>query len=150
MNTAALAIETSPIPEKTIKVPDDTHPITIERNSTRVVVILAGKIVADTRRALTLHEANHPSVYYIPRHDVHMAALERSATASYCPYKGEASHFHISEGDVRRVDAAWTYSAPHWAVAEIEDHLAFDAAHVDRIEIANVSSNEQRSMGLWT
>ena len=52
---------------KTIKTPGPDHPITIERNAHRVVVIVAGRAVADTRAALTLREAGYPPVQYIPR-----------------------------------------------------------------------------------
>jgi uncharacterized protein (DUF427 family) len=135
--------------EKTIKVPDDNHPIAIERSSKRVVVMVAGKVVADTRRALTLREAGHPSVHYIPRHDVHMEALERSQTASYCPYKGEAAHFHISEDGKRLADAAWTYRTPYWAVAEIENYLAFDPDRVDRIEVTGAQPAAAKDVGAW-
>jgi uncharacterized protein (DUF427 family) len=40
-----------------IKVPGPNHPITIERNPNQVVVSVAGRIIADTRDALTLREA---------------------------------------------------------------------------------------------
>ena len=132
--------------EKTIKVPDDTHAIKIERNSNRVVVMVAGKVVADSCRALTLHEDGQPPVCFIPRRDVYTEALERSPTASYCPYKGEASHFHVTEGGTRLVDAAWTYRSPYWAVAEIENHLAFDP---DRVEIAAAQSPDRKDLGVW-
>ncbi len=72
--------------EKTIKIPGPDYPILIERNRRRVIVTLAGKVIADSRQALTLHEANHPPVQYIPREDVDMSAIERSNHGSYCPY----------------------------------------------------------------
>jgi uncharacterized protein (DUF427 family) len=93
----------------TIKIPGPDHPITIERNPSRVVVTLGGKVIADTTSALTLREAKYPPVQYIPRKDVDMAALKRSDTASYCPYKGDASYFSIPAGGERSVDAIWTY-----------------------------------------
>jgi uncharacterized protein (DUF427 family) len=129
--------------EKIIKVPDHTHPITIERTAKRVVVLAAGKVIADTLRALTLHEADHRSVHYIPRRDVRLDALQSSPTNSYCPYKGEASHFHISKGGECLTDAAWTYQTPYWAVAEIENYLAFDVDRVDRIEILPASGSKE-------
>ena len=43
-----------------IMVPGPDHPITIERNPNRVVVSAGGPVVADTREALTLHEAGYP------------------------------------------------------------------------------------------
>jgi uncharacterized protein (DUF427 family) len=58
---------------KTIKIPGPDHPITIERSSDRVVVKVAGRVVAETRDALTLREAGYPPVHYIPRKDGHGA-----------------------------------------------------------------------------
>jgi len=43
---------------KTVKIPGPDHPMAIERNAGRVVVKVAGRIVADTRSALTLREAS--------------------------------------------------------------------------------------------
>ena len=43
---------------KTVKIPSPDHPISVERNASRIVVMVAGRIVADTRNALTLREAN--------------------------------------------------------------------------------------------
>jgi uncharacterized protein (DUF427 family) len=72
--------------DKPMKVPGPDHPITIEANSSRVVVKVGGKVIADTRDALTLREASYPPVQYIPRRDVDMAALTRSEHTTNCPY----------------------------------------------------------------
>jgi uncharacterized protein (DUF427 family) len=120
--------------ERTIKVPGPDHPITIERNENRLIITLGGRVIADTREALTLREAAYPPVQYVPRKDVDMAALVRSATATYCPYKGEAAYFSIPAGGERSVDAIWTYEAPYDAVAQIKDHLAFYPDRIDAIE----------------
>jgi uncharacterized protein (DUF427 family) len=119
---------------KTIKIPGPDHPISIERNARRVLVTLGGRVIADTTDALTLREASYPAVQYIPRKDVDMAALVRSETTSYCPFKGGASYFSIPTGGARSVDAIWTYETPYDAVAAIKDHLAFYPDRVDAIE----------------
>jgi uncharacterized protein (DUF427 family) len=67
---------------KTVKTPGPDHPITIERNPNRLVVTVAGRVVADTRAALTLREANYPGVQYVPRQDVDMALLARTEHAT--------------------------------------------------------------------
>jgi uncharacterized protein (DUF427 family) len=120
--------------EQTIKIPGPSHPITIERNENRVIVTWNGQVIADTRAALTLREAHYPPVHYIPRQHVDMTALARSATKSYCPYKGEAAYFSIPSGGERSIDAIWTYEAPYDAVAEIKNHLAFYPDRVDAVE----------------
>jgi uncharacterized protein (DUF427 family) len=119
---------------KTVKVPNSEHPITIERNGSRVRVTVAGRVVADTTRALTLRESDYPPVAYVPRADVDMSLLERSDNKSYCPYKGDAAYYSIAIGGSRGRNAVWTYEAPHDAVADIKEHLAFYPDRVDSIE----------------
>ena len=119
---------------KPIKIPGPDHPITIERNPARIVVSVAGRIVADTREALTLREATYPAVQYIPRKDVDMGLLERTDRATYCPYKGDCSYFSIPVGGNRSINAVWSYEAPYAAVTPIKDYLAFYPERVDAIE----------------
>jgi uncharacterized protein (DUF427 family) len=97
---------------KPIKIPGPDHPISIERNARRVVASVAGRVIADTRDALTLYEAHYPAVQYIPRKDVDMALLVRSDRTTYCPYKGDAAYFSIPVGGERSIDAVWTYETP--------------------------------------
>ena len=119
---------------KTKRVPGPDHPITVERNPARVVVSLAGRVIADTRDALTLRESTYPAVQYIPRKDVDMSLLERTEHASYCPYKGDCAYYSIPLGGARSTNAGWTYEEPFVAVREIEGHLAFYPDRVDSIE----------------
>ena len=75
--------------EKPIKVPGPDHPISIARNPARVVVSVGGHVIADTRNALTLREADYSPVQYIPREDVDLSRLKPTDHATYCPYKGD-------------------------------------------------------------
>ena len=118
---------------KPVRVPGPEHPITIEPNRARVVVSIAGRVVADTRAALQLREAAYPAVLYIPRQDVDMSLLERTSHATYCPYKGDCAYYSIPVGGERAVNAVWTYEDPYAAVAEIKDYLAFYPNRVDSI-----------------
>jgi uncharacterized protein (DUF427 family) len=119
---------------KTIKIPGPNHPITIERSLKRIVISIAGTVLADSRDALILREAGYPAVQYIPRKDVNMTLLERSAHTTYCPYKGDCAYFNIPSGGEHAINAVWTYEAPYEAVAAIRDCLAFYPDRVDAIE----------------
>jgi uncharacterized protein (DUF427 family) len=121
--------------DKPVLQPGPKHPITITPNADHIVVTVAGKVVADTRRALTLQESTYPAVQYIPIEDVEQSLLERTETASYCPFKGDASYYSIPAGGPKSVDAIWVYEHPHDAVAEIKNHVAFYPDRVDAIEI---------------
>ena len=50
---------------KPIKIPGPEHPMSVGRSSSRVVVSVAGRVIADTREALTLREAHYSAVQYI-------------------------------------------------------------------------------------
>jgi uncharacterized protein (DUF427 family) len=119
---------------KSIRLPGPSHPITIEANPARVTVSVAGRIIADTRNALTLREAGYAAVQYIPRKDVEVALLERTDHQTYFPYKGDCAYCSIPLGGDRSVNAVWTYEAPYAAVAAIKDHVAFYPDRVDAID----------------
>ena len=116
-------------------VPNSDHPISVEPTQARVVVTTGGKVIADSRRALTLREANYPAVQYIPREDVDMTLLQPTTHQTYCPYKGECSYFSIPQGGDRATNAVWSYEAPYAAVSAIEGHLAFYPTRVDSIDL---------------
>jgi uncharacterized protein (DUF427 family) len=119
--------------EKQIKLPGPDHPISIERNPARVVVSVAGRVVADSRNALTLREAGYPAVQYIPPEDVDFSQLERTDHVTYCPYKGDCHYYSISAGGKKSVNALWSYEDPFSAVAHIRGHVAFYPERVDEI-----------------
>jgi uncharacterized protein (DUF427 family) len=119
--------------DKPMKIPGREHTISIEANPLRVVVTVGGKVIADTRDALTLREASYEAVQYIPRRDVDMAALSRSEHTTYCPYKGDASYYSIPAGGERSHNAVWTYELPFDAVAQIKNYVAFYPDRVDEI-----------------
>ena len=114
--------------------PDAAHRIDIVANRHRVRVIHGGITVADTLHAVTLRETGYPDVFYFPRADVNMARLERSTRTSHCPYKGEASYYHLRTEDGRVDDAAWSYEAPLDEASAIKGYLAFYGTRVDRID----------------
>ena len=122
---------------KPVRIPGPDHPITTTPTQGRVIVTAGGKRLADTREALTLKEAAYPPVQYIPRKDVDMTQLRRTAHQTYCPYKGECAYFSIPAGEERSINAVWTYEAPYAAVSDIREYLAFYPDRVDAIEIGS-------------
>jgi uncharacterized protein (DUF427 family) len=114
--------------------PSAAHPITVTPTGEHVTVRVNGEIVADTDAALTLQEATLPAVQYIPLADVNMDMMRCTDTATYCPFKGDASYYSVvtSGGDTVE-DAIWTYEQPYSAVASIAGHVAF---YPDRAQIS--------------
>ncbi len=105
--------------EKQIKLPGPDHPISIQRNPARVVVSVAGRVVADTSNALTLREA-----------------------------KGDCNYYSIPVGGKKSVNAVWSYEDPFPAVAEIRAHVAFYPDRVDEIAEQRPTTRDSSKSGL--
>src|ERR1700722_7528360 len=116
------------------KIPGPDHPITLTPNRERILVRVAGALIADTREALILKEASYPPVQYIPRKDVDMNLLQRTDHSTYCPFKGDASYYSIPLGGEKSVNAVGLYGNPHHAVGQIKDCVAFYPSRVNAIE----------------
>jgi uncharacterized protein (DUF427 family) len=111
---------------KDIKIPGPDHPIGISPVESKVRVTVAGRIVAESTRALRLEEKGYPPVYYLPQRDADMQLLVRTTHYTY---------YSIPIGGAKSEYAVWTYENPYEAVADIKDHLAFYPTRVDAIEV---------------
>ena len=113
--------------------PTEQHPITINPTGRHVSVRVNGELVADTDNALTLQESTYAAVQYIPLSDVNRNLLRPTDTATYCPYKGDASYFSVVTSAGATIDdVIWTYEQPYEAVAAIAGHVAF---YPDKAEV---------------
>jgi uncharacterized protein (DUF427 family) len=125
--------EVSMIDSRPRKTPGPSHPIALQRSSSRVVVRSGATVVAETSRALEMRESSYAVVYYIPLDDVDLALLRRSEHHTWCPFKGEASYYDIVDTDGADVaTAVWYYAEPFPAVAEIQGHVAF---YTDKVSL---------------
>jgi len=120
---------------KEIKIPRPDHPIAISPAEGKVRVTVAGRIVAESTGALRREEKGYPPVYYLPRRDADLLLLIRTTDYSYCPYKGDCTHYSIPIGGTKSEYAVWTYEKPYEAVGIIKEHLAFYPSRVDAIEV---------------
>jgi uncharacterized protein (DUF427 family) len=106
--------------------------ITIAPITDPVTVEAGGLTLGRSLKALELREGSYPPVIYVPRSDIDMGLLERTARVSTCPWKGEASYYSIKAPGGTLTDAVWSYEAPKPDVAEIAGHLAF---YPDRVQV---------------
>ncbi|RMG56185.1 MAG: DUF427 domain-containing protein [Bacteroidetes bacterium] len=66
-------------------------------------------------------EGNH----YFPASAVKTAYLRPSELRTTCPWKGEASYYHLSVDGLINQDAAWVYPHTSEAAKNIEGRIAF-------------------------
>lgn len=91
---------------------DPFHRVDARRSSARVTVKLGGQAVAETTKPVAVFETGLPVRWYVPFDDVAEGVLEESDTHTVCPYKGEASYWHVVAGGQRIADGAWAYPEP--------------------------------------
>jgi uncharacterized protein (DUF427 family) len=85
-----------------------------------VKAVWNGHVIAESDDTVVV-EGNH----YFPKPSVKAEYLEASDRQTQCPWKGTASYFTLQAGGLRNVDAAWTYTEPKDAAAEIKGRIAF-------------------------
>ncbi len=82
--------------------------------------MLAGVVIAESDAGVVV-EGN----YYFPADSVRREYLKESGTHTTCPWKGEASYYHVAVPGRKVEDAAWYYPSPKEAASKIKDHVAF-------------------------
>ncbi|MBW8904875.1 MAG: DUF427 domain-containing protein [Betaproteobacteria bacterium] len=109
------------------------YELRFEPSRYRVRVEVDGVRLADSTRALVLHETRLRPVYYIPREDVQLDLLERSPQVTHCPFKGDASHWHVRANGRVIENAAWSYDEPYGDAAPIREYISFYPERVSAI-----------------
>jgi uncharacterized protein (DUF427 family) len=62
---------------------------------------------------------------YFPAESVDEEYLANSLTHTTCPWKGEASYYHLKVDGKTNEDAAWYYQEPTEAARNIKGRIAF-------------------------
>lgn len=101
------------------------HSITVEPFDGVVVVTFGEAVIASSKDALELREANYPPVFYIPFEDVYFDFLTPSDTKTHCPFKGDASYWNAAASGETMNDAMWAYQSPYDEMMAIKGHAAF-------------------------
>jgi uncharacterized protein (DUF427 family) len=97
----------------------------LEPTPKRLRVQVGGETIADSRRAMLLHESGHQPIYYFPPEDVRTDLLEPASRHTHCPKKGDASYYTIRAGDQVVEAGAWYYPEPLDGAPPIKDLIAF-------------------------
>lgn len=109
------------------------HQVTLADHPGRHRVLFNGEAVADSTRTLLMTESGCPGVHYFPLADVRMDLMRPSDRHTHCPFKGEASYWHVTIGGKTAEHAVWAYPDPYDEVALIRDRVAFDMNQMDEI-----------------
>jgi uncharacterized protein (DUF427 family) len=90
-------------------VPPPGRALYLEPTPKRIRVEVGGEVIADSRRAMMLHEGGAQPLYYFPPEDVRSEYLEPTDRHTHCPKKGDASYYTIRAGGEEVENGAWYY-----------------------------------------
>ena len=113
--------------------PTPEFEIRFEPSPRRVRVELNGTWVADSSRAVILHETRRPPAYYFPREDVKLDLFRKTAQVTHCPYRGNAAYWTVSVGGTVAENAAWSYDEPYEEGEPIRGYISFYPDRVSAI-----------------
>jgi uncharacterized protein (DUF427 family) len=82
--------------------------------------IIGDTILAESNDTKVV-EGNH----YFPPESIKQEFFKESSLHTTCPWKGQASYYHVEVGGERFDDAAWYYPTPSKLAEQIKDHVAF-------------------------
>lgn len=111
--------------------PNPYHRVDCRPTTRRLRAVLADTALTDTDDTVIVFETSlAPRLYVSPEH-VRTDLLKRSATSSYCNYKGYATYWTAVVDGTEVEDVAWSYDDPMPETTPIAGFLSFDAARCD-------------------
>jgi uncharacterized protein (DUF427 family) len=111
--------------------PNPYHRVDCRPTNRGLRVVVDGTTLVDTSDTMIVFEtALEPLLYVDPTH-VRTDLLRRSATSSYCNYKGYATYWSAVIGDSVVEDVAWSYDQPLPETSLIKGYFSFDATRAD-------------------
>ncbi|KAK0450269.1 DUF427-domain-containing protein [Armillaria borealis] len=106
--------------------------VDVLQSSRHVRVEIDGVEVANTTKPRLLFETTLPVRTYIPKTDCKLDLLVPSDLKTSCPYKGEASYYHVQLSPNNRKDnVVWWYRNANLECASITGFVAFYDEKVD-------------------
>ena len=111
------------------------HRVTIARTGERLRAGFRGRVVADSRHALVVHETGYAPVVYFPAADVRQDWLKPTDRRTYCPFKGHARYWTLLVDGHRADNAVWSYPRPYDEAGALRGHYAFYAGRIDGVDV---------------
>ena len=101
------------------------HVVAETRLAHRVTASIDGRPLAESDDVIRVDETGAPPRFYFPRDALGVDGLQRSATTSHCPFKGDATYYDVTVGGRTLKDAIWSYESPYDEHAALQGRVAF-------------------------
>ena len=100
----------------------------------KTVTVRAGTtVLGETQHAVTMAEGSYGGVIYVPRADMAMNLLTKTARQTVCPHKGACSYYTITTPQGVLENVVWSYETP---IADMEPIAGYLAFYTDRVSVS--------------
>ncbi|MEJ7797325.1 MAG: DUF427 domain-containing protein [Solirubrobacteraceae bacterium] len=106
---------------------DPYHRVDVHQSSRSVRVSCGDDVIAESSRPVLVFETSMSLRAYVPRGDVVPGHMAPSPKRTTCPYKGDATYWHVHAGGETFADAAWSYELPLAETMKIAGHVCIAA-----------------------
>ena len=107
--------------------PNPYHRVDCRPTNRGLRVTVAGTVLVDTTETIIVFETSVETRLYVAPSLVRTDELRRSATSTYCNYKGHATYWSALIGDAVIPDVAWSYQDPPPETLPIKGYFSFDS-----------------------
>ncbi|QDU73712.1 hypothetical protein Pan97_07100 [Bremerella volcania] len=106
-------------------------PVIVEDN--REVIVRSGQvIIAHTTRSLRICETASPPTFYLPPSDVDQKYLSRTASRTFCEWKGQATYWSLAIPEqLEKANIGWSYERPSVEFEPIQGFFSFYPGRID-------------------
>jgi uncharacterized protein (DUF427 family) len=101
------------------------HRLLMHEFPRRVRARFGGETVADTTRAVLLHETGILPQVYVPLEDIRAGLIQPTGHHTYCPFKGTASYWTVTAGGQVAENAIWAYPEPNEEASWLRGYAGF-------------------------
>jgi uncharacterized protein (DUF427 family) len=122
---------------------DYPRPPRVEPVAASIRVIVDGRALAESARAVRVLETAGAPVYYVPGDDVDGIRLVDVARTTVCEWKGRATYLDYVHGARRIPLVAWRYDDPNPGYEVLRGHIAFYAGRVDEAWVGDERARPQ-------
>lgn len=112
--------------------PNPYHRVDCLPVTRRLRVEVGGEVLVDTDDTVIVFETALAPRLYVAPHLVRTDLLRKTATSTYCNYKGYATYWAVTVGDTTVEDVAWSYPDPMPETMGIKGYFSFDP---DRVRV---------------
>ena len=111
-NPKAMTSPQSLKPNEAVSQVTQLYHFTFDPEAKQVSAIYQGITLADSNKVMLLQETRIAPICYFPREDVRMDLFERSDFVTYCPFRGNATHYSLRVGEIAADNILWSYEDP--------------------------------------